>query len=107
VGNSWDEFADKDFDFVITLSDDARERSPVFPGTPVTAHWSIEDPLAFEGSEDEQHERFLKIAFQIKRRVDLFNCLPIEKLDHLQREVETRQIHHHAENPQAAHEGRA
>ena len=40
VGNSWHEFADKHFDFVITLSDDARERSPVFPGTPATAHWS-------------------------------------------------------------------
>jgi hypothetical protein len=60
VGNSWHEFADRDFDFVITLSDDARERSPVFPGMPVTAHWSIEDPTAFEGSEEEKHEHFCK-----------------------------------------------
>lgn len=109
VGNSWHEFADKHFDFVITLSDDARERSPVFPGAPVTAHWSIEDPMAFAGSEEEQYEHFLRTAFQIKRRVELFNCLPIEKLDHLQRETETRQIHETAEEPaaQTAHEGRS
>jgi arsenate reductase len=100
VGNSWHEFADRDFDFVITLSDDARERSPVFPGRPVTAHWSIEDPTIFEGSEEEKYEHFLQTAFQIKRRVELFNCLPIEKLDHLQREVHTRQVHQDATQPE-------
>ena len=93
IGNSWQEFVDRDFDFVITLSDDARERSPVFPGTPVTAHWSIDDPAAFEGTEEEKYEHFLQTALQIKRRIELFNCLPMEKLDHLQREVRTRQVH--------------
>jgi arsenate reductase (thioredoxin) len=99
VANSWQEFADRHFDFVITLSDDARERSPVFPGTPVTAHWNIEDATIFEGSEEEKYERFLQIAFQIKRRVDLFSCLPMEKLDHLQREGHTRQINEDAQKP--------
>ena len=99
VGNSWHEFADRDFDFVITLSDDARERSPVFPGAPVTAHWSIDDPTAFEGSEKEKYEHFLQTSFQIKRRVELFSCLPIEKLDRLQREVHTRQVHTDAQRP--------
>ena len=74
VANSWHELADRDFDFVITLSDDARERSPVFPGMPVTAHWSIEDPTAFEGSEEEKYEHFLQTAFQIKRRIELLAC---------------------------------
>ncbi len=100
AANSWHEFADRDFDFVITLSDDARERSPVFPGKPVTAHWSIEDPTIFEGSEEEKHEHFLQTAFQIKRRVELFNCLPMEKLDHLQREVRTRQVQEDATKPE-------
>ena len=54
--------------------------------------------MAFEGSEEEKHEHFLQTAFQIKRRVELFNCLPIEKLDHLQREVHTRQVHADAHN---------
>jgi arsenate reductase len=100
VANSWQEFADQHFDFVITLSDDARERSPTFPGAPVCAHWSVDDPMAFEGTDEEKHEHFLQTAFQIKRRVELFNSLPIEKLDHLQREVHTRQVHEHADKPQ-------
>ena len=102
VANSWQEYADQDFDFVITLSDDARERSPTFLGTPVCAHWSIDDRMAFDGSEEEKHEHFLKTAFQIKRRVELFSCLPIEKLDHLQREVHTRQVHTDAQRPAPA-----
>ncbi len=97
VANSWHELADRDFDFVITLSDDARERSPVFPGMPVTAHWSIEDPTAFEGSEEEKYEHFLQTAFQIKRRIELLACLPIEKLDRLQREAQMHQIHQDAD----------
>ena len=107
IGNSWHEFADSDFDFIITLSDDARERSPVFSGAPVTAHWSIDDPMAFEGSEEEKYGHFLQTAFQIKRRVELFNCLPMEKLDHLQRETQTRQIHDDAKHParETAQEG--
>ena len=101
MANSWQDFADQDFDFVITLSDDAREHSPTFPGAPVCAHWSIDDLMAFEGSEEEKREHFLQTAFQIKRRVELFNCLPMEKLDHLQREVRTRQVHEHADKSQA------
>jgi arsenate reductase (thioredoxin) len=90
---SWHTFADIHFDFVITVCDDARERSPVFPGTPVTAHWSIADPMAVEGSEEEKYNAFLQAAFQVRRRIELFNSLPMEKLNHLQRELSTRQIH--------------
>ena len=97
AANSWQEYADKDFDFVITFSDDARERSPTLPGAPVCAHWSIDDPMAFEGSEEEKHDRFVQTAFQIKRRVELLSCLPIEKLDRLQREAHMHQIHHNAD----------
>ena len=92
LSKSWHDFSDIHFDFVITVCDDARERSPVFPGKPVTAHWSIPDPAAFEGSDDEKYQQFLQTAFQVKRRIELLNCLPIEKLDHLQREAGTRQI---------------
>jgi arsenate reductase len=100
VSKSWHDFADIHFDFVITVSDDARERSPVFPGAPVTAHWSIPDPMAFEGSDEEKYQRFLQAALQVKRRIELLNCLPIEKLDHLQREVQTRQIQEDARHEQ-------
>jgi arsenate reductase (thioredoxin) len=90
---SWEEYAGMHFDFVITVCDEMREGSPSLPGTPISAHWSIPDPLVPGGSEDEVYQRLLQTAFQIRRRVELFACLPMEKLDHLQREVQTRQIH--------------
>ena len=96
ASKSWHDFSDVCFDFVITVCDDARERSPAFPGRPVTAHWSIPDPSASAGSDEEKYEQFLQTAFQVKRRIELLNCLPIEKLDYLQREAGARQIHEDA-----------
>ena len=90
---SWHTFTDIHFDFVITVCDDAHEMSPVFPGKPVTAHWSFPDPSRFEGSDQENYNQFLQTAFRVKRRIELFNSLPMEKLDHLQREAGARQVH--------------
>ena len=39
-----DEFAGVEFDYVITVCDDAREVCPVFPGSGEQIHWSVEDP---------------------------------------------------------------
>ena len=97
----WQEFKDLPFDFVITVADDERERSPVVSGAPVTAHWSIPDPLAFEESDDERYQRLLQTAFQVKRRIELFASLPVEKLDYLQRQRQTRQIHDTASEQQS------
>ncbi len=88
---SWHAFTDIHFDFVITVCDDAHEKSPAFPGAPVTAHWSFEDPTRFEGSDQDNYNQLLQTAFRVKRRIELFNSLPMEKLDHLQRETAARQ----------------
>jgi arsenate reductase len=68
---SWDEFKGVEFDFIITVCDNAREACPVWPGLPVIAHWGSPDPAACPGPESECKALFVQVADQIARRVDL------------------------------------
>jgi protein-tyrosine-phosphatase len=68
-------------DVIVTMG--CGDACPVFPGKPVTAHWSFADPTRFEGSDQENYNQFLQTAFRVKRRVELFTSLPMEKLGHL------------------------
>jgi protein-tyrosine-phosphatase len=77
---SWDEFKGVEFDFVITVCDNAREACPVWPGQPMIAHWGSPDPAAVQGTEDEKYRFFVNVASQIARRVDLFCAFPDAKL---------------------------
>ena len=89
---AWDVYKDVVFDFVITVCDRAKETCPVWPGQPITAHWSSPDPAEFKGSDEETYRYFWTIAHQIYRRVDLLCNLPIDKLDRLRLEYATRLI---------------
>lgn len=84
---SWNEFAGEDaphMDFVITVCDQAAgEPCPVWPGQPMNAHWSFEDPAAFVGTEAERRAKFHEVFRQIRRRIDIFTQLPIQSLDSL------------------------
>lgn len=89
---SWEEFKDVEFDFVITVCDNARETCPTWPGQPIIAHWSSPDPAAVEGSDEEKYRAFKEVAFQINRRFQLFMSLPLEKIDRLKLATLTREI---------------
>lgn len=89
---SWQEFDGEEFDFVITLCDNAKEACPVWPGQPVIAHWPSPDPAEAEGTEDERKKFFWLVARQIQRRLELFASLPFEKLDALRIEKATKEI---------------
>ena len=89
---SMDEFSDVQFDFVITVCDNARETCPIWPGQPIVAHWSSPDPAAVEGSDDAKYRAFKEVAFQINRRLQLFTALPLEKLDRLTLTTLTQEI---------------
>ena len=80
---SWEEFKDVEFDFVVTVCDNARESCPVWPGQPIVAHWASPDPAAVEGSDLEKYRAFKDVALQINRRLQLFTSLPLDKLDRL------------------------
>ena len=81
---SWEEFKEVDFDFVVTVCDNARESCPVWPGQPIVAHWSSPDPAAVKGTEAEKYRAFKKVAFQINRRLQSFTSLPLHQLDRLE-----------------------
>jgi arsenate reductase (thioredoxin) len=83
---SWEEFKDIQFDFVITVCDNARESCPIWPGQPIVAHWGMEDPAEATGSHDQILRVFRHTALQMQRRLELFVALPVEKLDRLKLE---------------------
>ena len=84
---SWSEFSQPDaprLDFVFTVCDQAAaEPCPVWPGQPVTAHWGIADPAAVEGTDENKRRAFREALTLLRRRIDLFVSLPLEKLDRL------------------------
>src|ERR1043165_6518566 len=66
---SVDEFTGEEFDYVITVCDNAREQCPVFPGKTQRIHWSFEDPAAVEGDWDQRLDAFRKVRDQIEARL--------------------------------------
>jgi len=66
---SVDEFSGEEFDYVITVCDNANERCPVFPGKTKRIHWSFEDPAAATGDETAQLAVFRRVRDQIRRRL--------------------------------------
>ena len=99
---SWDEFAAGDsprMDFVITVCDQAAgEVCPVWPGTPVLAHWSAPDPAAYTHDPEKEREVIRDVFRLMHWRISLFTSLPIEKLDRLSLEAQTRAIAHERYN---------
>jgi arsenate reductase len=64
-----DELAGEQFDYVITVCDNARESCPVFPGAPEHIHWSIADPSAVEGDEAVKLRAFRTAAEELATRI--------------------------------------
>jgi len=69
---SVDEFRGLDFDYVITVCDNANEQCPVFPGSTKRLHWSFEDPAAAEGDEESRLTVFRRVRDEILHRLRLF-----------------------------------
>jgi len=84
---SWEEFARPgapELHYVFTVCDNAaNEVCPVWPGQPISAHWGVEDPSLAEGTEEQKLKEFARVALILKRRIELFASLPLEKLDRL------------------------
>ncbi len=67
-----DGFLAQPWDCVITVCDSANERCPIFPARTARLHWSLEDPSAASGSEDERFRVFRRIRDEIRGRIEGF-----------------------------------
>jgi arsenate reductase len=83
----WREFAAADsprLHFVFTVCDQAAaEQCPVWPGQPMTAHWGVPDPAAVTSSDADRLRAFRDAALLLRRRIELFASLPLDKLTRL------------------------
>jgi arsenate reductase len=66
---SVDEFKKEEFDFVITVCDNANENCPIFPGRATRIHWSFDDPAAAGGTQEEKLSVFRRVRDEIARRL--------------------------------------
>jgi arsenate reductase len=65
-----DEFlGEMHFGYLITVCQKAEEECPTFPGVSQRLYWPTEDPVVFEGSEEEQLEKFRRTRDQIEARI--------------------------------------
>jgi arsenate reductase (thioredoxin) len=73
ISDQWskpvDAFVGREFDYVITVCDSARESCPVFPAKTQRIHWSIEDPAAVEGGDLARLAAFRQARDDLRSRI--------------------------------------
>ena len=67
---SLDQFLGREFDYVITLCDEAQEACPTFPGAVERFHWGLPDPAAVRGAEEERLAAFRTVRNDLATRID-------------------------------------
>jgi len=66
TSNHIDEYMDIDFDYVITVCDNAKERCPYFPTKAQKFHYNFPDPAKATGTEVEIQQQFREVRELIK-----------------------------------------
>ena len=67
---SAEEFRGKEFDYVVTVCDNAKEACPFFPGGKTYLHKGFKDPSEFKGNENEIVAEFRRVRDEIKRWIE-------------------------------------
>lgn len=60
------------FGYLITVCDHAAANCPMFPGIASRLHWSLVDPAAAEGDDDERMALFRRVRDQLAALIDEF-----------------------------------
>jgi arsenate reductase (thioredoxin) len=66
------ELLDRRFDYVVTLSNSAREQCPVLAGRHSSLHWHLDDPAEVEGPEETRLEAFRATRTELSVRLRPF-----------------------------------
>ena len=72
TSNNIDEYKNIQFDFVITVCDNAKERCPFFPTKAKKFHHNFPDPAKATGTEKEILQQFRNVRQQIKEYCERF-----------------------------------
>ncbi len=65
-----DRYLEETFDYVVTVCDDANETCPFFPGAKERLHWSLPDPSAAGGTEEERLGVFRSVRDRLRDRIE-------------------------------------
>ncbi len=66
TSNNLNEYLDIEFNYILTVCDNAKERCPFFPGKAERLHFNFFDPSKVDGTKEEIHDAFTKTRNQIK-----------------------------------------
>ena len=72
ASNNVNEYRDIEFDFVLTVCDNAKENCPYFPSKVKTFHYNFPDPAKAKGSENEILDEFRRVRDMIRKYVSDF-----------------------------------
>ena len=72
TSNNITEYFDVNFDYVITVCDNAKERCPYFPTKAIKLHYNFPDPAKAIGTDDEINEQFRAVRSLIKDYCEQF-----------------------------------
>lgn len=72
TSNNVNEYANLEFDYVITVCDNAKENCPYFPAKVKMLHHNFTDPAKAKGSEEEIMAEFRRVRGEIKDYVEAF-----------------------------------
>ena len=67
TSNNIDEYLDVNFDFVITVCDNAKESCPYFPTKAIKLHQNFLDPAKATGTVEEVMEQFREVREMIRK----------------------------------------
>lgn len=72
TSNNINEYNNINFDFVITVCDNAKENCPFFPTKAKKFHQNFKDPAKITGTKEDIDEQFRKVRNEIKQYTQNF-----------------------------------